>query len=500
MTAFALSAPSSLDLSSSTFPSITAIAETVALGTLDTAGRVIQTVEQGVDAAAQALSVAVPAVTRFIGGFVLPEHVNRILGTVIEYGAAGVSGIVAGGAKATVQTMSFGAPAWIETLRNGAGVSAVADHLNQGETSREFLARCFAENTAEPLIKESLLSYLNLRKDLNTLQQQPEIDQGKLTQVSRDIARLEIKLRDYQDFSSLKLVLEKGDEFVAEQHKRINQLAHDTAGNIVERVEQYYQGKCGEYAGKIKGSWSAADTDEKRTALRTALTEKIALRLQGVFDREMSADETVAQLNAVTGELHSAFGTYRSAFKATLGTILGVGYATGAFQYLAQAAGSAIVGWAQDGVISAAQSLKESVHSGLKSCYDYFYGVVADSINQMIESNPVIASIKQGAEAVSDTGDRIRNAVVNSIENLKALIPNTNHYSSPKPKGVFIGIGPDGPMYGESCTSGYRPQPSISAGMSDNDFDSLRAALRTPRQDLKLNSDKTAKLLEFLRQ
>jgi hypothetical protein len=63
-----------------------------------------------------------------------------------------------------------------------------------------------------------------------------------------------------------------------------------------------------------------------------------------------------------------------------------------------------------------------------------------------------------------------------------------------------VGIGPDGPMYGESCTSGYRPQPSISAGMSDNDFDSLRAALRTPRQDLKLNSDKTAKLLEFLRQ
>ena len=97
MTALALSAPSSFDLSSSSFPSIPAIAETVALGTLDTAGRVIQTVEQGVDAAAQAVSVAVPAVTRFIGGFVLPEHANRILGTVIEYGAAGVSGIVAGG-------------------------------------------------------------------------------------------------------------------------------------------------------------------------------------------------------------------------------------------------------------------------------------------------------------------------------------------------------------------------------------------------------------------
>lgn len=540
MTALALPAPSNRSLDASSLPSLADIAQTTALGTLDTAGRLVQAAEQGVDTAAQIVSATVPAVTRFVGGFVLPEHLNRILGTVVDYGAHFTSSIAAAGAKATAQTMTFGAPALVETLRQQVGVSAISGELQHNETSREFLARCFAGNTGEPLIRDGLLCYLELRKELSALQQSADLDQERARKISLDIARLEIKLRDYQDFSSLKMILEKGDEFVTEQHKRINQLARDTAERVVERVECYFQDQCGRYAGKLQGSWSAADTEEKRAQLRTELTQKIAARLQNVFDKELSREETRSQLDALAVDLHSAFGTYRSAFKASMYMVLGVGYATGALHYLANAAGCALqeavgstLNWICDGVSSTAHSVKDAITSSAHDVWAYCYKAASDFVTDVIKTNPVLAPLFNAAEATShafDKGAKIVGSTVTATQDLAEsalsvasdgidlasekigqLLPEASpNYASPYWNGtdrVFVGFGRDGaPIYGHSCISGFPSEPRFGGNSLHLDLlknfpkePASAASLLKPGEAPTLDPEQAAELLEWIR-
>lgn len=541
MTALALTVPSTSALETSSLPSLSDIAQTATLGTLDTAGRIVQAAEQGVDTAAQIVSVTVPAVTRFVGAFVFPEHLNRILGTVTDVAAGFASNLAAMSAKATVQTMTFGAPAWVETLRQGSGVSAVSGELYHNENSHEFLARCFAGNAGDPLIRDGLLSYLDLRKELGGLQQVPDADQNRVTKISRDIARLEIKLRDYQDFSSFKMILEKGEGFVTEQYKRVNQLSHDTAERIIQRVEAYYQDHCGQLAGKVQGSWSAADTEEKRTVLRSELTQKIAARLQAVFEHELNRDETRVQLDALAGDLHSAFGTYRGAFKASLYTLFGVGYATGALGYLADAAGTALketagsaLNWLYDGACSMVDSVKDAVSTGISNACSYTYHAAKDFVLETVKGDPVLSTVLKAAETTTQTYHAGAEMVSNSVsaaqslvdsttsavssgfeslaDSVSEMLPATTHdYSSPYWTGssrILVGYGPDGaPMYGTSCISGFPPEPRISSGSFDLDMfkeigkpQASLTDLLKPSETPALSPEEASQLIEWLRQ
>lgn len=498
MTDLALPLPASLDISKSALPSVPSpakIAETAGLVALDSAGRLVSTVEQVLDGGAELANATVPAVTRFIGGFLLPEHANRIVGTISEYGTKIATFLGVSTIKGAAQTLTFGAPAWIDASRQWLGVSAITGELDHDDQSNEFLARCIAKQSADPMISDALLQYLDLRKELRKFSALPQQAPEEVAALSHKIASLEIRLREYQDFSELKQVLNQGEQFIAEQHKKISTIARRTAEQIIDNIGNYYQDRCGSFAGEVEGAWTTAATEDERAKRKEELTLQIAKRLQGVFERTLNESETEAELQMIARDLHTSFSSYGKATKAALFTIFGVGYATGAFNYLAEAAGNALKGtvgsiydWTRDTATSAWESLKGYVHHGFKSASDALYNSASDAVNHAVQNNPVIQTITSGvetvqhtAETVTQTADSVTSAVSDTLENATNAVSDffssgSPDYSNPywwKTNKVMMGYSPDGtPLWGESCISGFPSRPRMDpGGFSLKDFD-----------------------------
>lgn len=420
------------------------------LAVVDTSGRLTSALEGAVDCAADTVNATVPATVRFVGSFFLPEIVNQVVSKGVSAVTHAATWLVSCSTTAVFHAATFGVPAWSQALRQGLAVSGATGKFNSAESSRDFLARCFAESSETSLIKETLLQYLELRKELRMAREKPGGDRA-ISELAKAIAGLEVRLRDYQDFRDLKSILERGTQFVSNQHQRIDQLALETADRVIARVENYYKDNVGSLAGSVEGAWAS---QEARQQQRQLLREQIAKRLQGVFLQELNSEETAAEIAKVSSELHTAFGTYRASFKAAMLTALGVGYATGALQAGLEAA------WSAAG--SALNSLTSALSDGAQSLFAALRGWASDRLSESLQS--VVDSFASSLGAVADS---VGGAVENALDTVGGFFDNSSIYDSPyytRSNQIVTGFDPSGqPIYGQSCISAFPAVPRIES-------------------------------------
>jgi hypothetical protein len=339
------------------------------------------------------------------------------------------------------------------------------------------LARRIAESTENPLIKQSLLKYLELRKQLKEVQNtNNSTTNSSVTDLARSIASYEVRLRDYQDFRDLKQVLDERARFADNHHKQINTLANETANRIIDKVEKYYKTSVGSLAGEVAGNWAKLQTEEQRTAARTKLRDTIALKLQKVFNSEMTSTETTAELTAVSHELHVAFDSYRHALTATIGTALGVAYATGGMRMALEGAwagtkhlfGSAC-SWVGDTVSSGLSTMSGWVGTRISQAVEGISSWISQTVSDAIASNPLV----QGASKAAETITALPTKIDNLAEGLRDTVfgASSPDYNSPYWTGssrVMVGVDEHfKPIYGHSCTSGFPATPRIETLTKD---------------------------------
>ena len=447
-----------------------------ALAAIDTTGRVVNSVESVMNSVAHSVNTLVPATVRGVCSFLpIPEVVTRTINGAAETTTNALTWLTNSSAQFAIQAATFGAPAWSQAIRQGVAVSGAAEVLNKQDGGSEFLARCIAESSDEPLIKGSLLAYLDARKELKALRtDSAEGQSARVQELARDIASYEVKLRDYQDFRDLKQVLEQGSAFVEHEHKRINELALEKADRIIAHVEHYYQDELGSAAGTVKGTWEDSEGSGPRAESRDALRDKIAARLQKVFDRELSSEETTKEISNISGDLHSAFGSYRSALKAAVSTVLGVGVATGALKTVLSAVWSGaeqLFGHAAsrlgEGMRGLCSMVSEAISSRLEaiaqSIKDAGWEMIATPIHKAAETASEIAGVV--SDGLSTAGETVQDALTAVDKTIFG--PSAPDYSHPYWTGssrVMVGVDDAfQPVYGESCISGFPSQPRVES-------------------------------------
>lgn len=490
MTSLALTPTSQPQASTLTMPSVTEGASVAALATVDTAGRTVAVVESALDTTAQTINTVVPATVRTVCSFLpLPGSATSAISTVAEAATTASTWLVNTSLQAGAQAFTFGAPAWSQALRQGIAVSGTTAELQHGDTSQEFLARRVAESSEDPLIKQSLLKYLELRKQLKEVQSSGDAaPNSAVTDLARSIASYEVKLRDYQDFRDLKQVLDQKSRFAEEHHKQINTLAAETANRMIDKVENYYKENVGTLAGGVEGNWAKLQTEEQRTAARTALRDKIALKLQKVFNSEMNSAETTSELNAVSHELHVAFDSYRHALAATISTALGVTYATGGMRVALESAWAgtkhlfdATCSWVGDTVSSGLSTMTGWVSTQIRQAVEGVSSWISQTVSDAIASNPLVQGASKAAETITalpakidDLAEGLRDTVFG------ASSPDYNHPYWTGSSRVMVGVDEHfKPIYGHSCTSGFPDTPRIET--LTKDFSGLRDFFNTPK-------------------
>ena len=465
-------------ISTLTMPSLTEGASVAALATVDTAGRAVSTVENVLDTTAQTINTVVPATVRTVCSFLpIPEKVNGALSTVTEAATHASTWLVNTSLQAGAQAFTFGAPAWSQALRQGIAVSGATSEFQHGDSGQEFLARRVAESSENPLIKQSLLKYLELRKQLKAVQSMgTPTAESSVSDLARSIASYEVRLRDYQDFRDLKQVLDEGRRFADEHHKQINTLAVETADRIIDNVENYYKANVGTLAGEVEGNWAKLKTEEQRAAARGTLRDKIALRLQKVFNSEMNSSETTSELNSVSQELHVAFESYRHALAGAIGTTLGVTYAAGGVRMALEGAWAstkhlfeATCSWAGGAISSGVSGVYGWIHAHTIGAVEGISSWISQTVSDAIASNPLVQGAAKAAETVTalpakidDLAEGLRDSVFGS---------SSPDYSSPYWTGssrVMVGVDEHfRPIYGHSCTSGLPATPRIETLTKD---------------------------------
>jgi len=455
-------------------PSLSDSAQIASLAAIDTAGRTVEAAENAVAATAHVINEAVPATVRTICSVLpIPQVASSTISGLAEGATHAATFVAQTALQAGAQALTFGTPAWSQAVRQGLAVSGVASELSKDDASTEFLARCVAESSEQPLIKDALLAYLEQRKELSDLRASgAEASQPRLSELAQSIATLEVRLRDYQDFRDLKQVLDQGGAFIEKHQRQVNDLALETADRVISNVENYYKSHVGSLAGPVEAAWAALDDRGLREKARTTLRDKIALRLHKVFDSEMSSEQTTTELGKVTHDLHVAFGSYRHAFRGAMGTALGIAAATGglhaALDYAWKGASWVINtthSTLSDGVSYVCRWAGESLRNALHSVSDWLYQTVSSAIS----SNPVVKAMQQGAEAVTALPEKIADAAESIGDSVFG--PNVPDYSHPYWTGssrIMTGVDEHfNPVYGTSCTSGFPATPRIE-GITNN--------------------------------
>lgn len=452
------------------------------IGALDSVGTFASKVDRTLDSAANAINEAVPATTRFVLSLLpLPEAVNNVLVGATSVATRVATWVTRTVADAALQTVTLGAPAWSQAARQGVAVSGATDTLETNENSMQFLARCIAESAEAPAVRSSLSRYLDLRKELRAAQESK--DATKLESLSGEIARLEVGLRDYQEFRDFKAALEQGPKFVQEQRKKIDTLAETTAERIISRVENYYRNATSGDAEVVKGAWDEKASPQEREAARNRLRDQISKRLHGVFTKELSSQETMDEIEKVGSDLHHAFGTYRMGFKAAMGSVLGATAITGALGHAlstAFAAGQQVATRAASSFGALGAGIGALVATKVKE-------TVAAQVNAVV--GPVAEAIKAKVEAVKEVPEKVANAAETAVvaaevtkdkvadkinEVGTAAISPSDAIQEPS----IMKIEPQGVMKGESCISGL-PSPGTGARVEPS-TEQLRAVFGAP--------------------
>lgn len=513
MTAVALTgnsnnACSALGFERAVMPKIGISPRSGTLAALDLTGRAVEATESALRGAATAINAAIPATARFIGSFFLPEAINHPLEKALGLATRLTTSVIKGSFTAAVQAMTFGAPAWAQAFRQGVAVSAAISELQHNDSGSELLARCIAQGCRDAMIKEPLQCYIGLRKELAAVEAAGPSQTDRHAELSRTIVGIETRLRDYQDFRDIKMAFDNRSSFVEQQQKRLNEIASQTAERLISQTESFYQRELGWAGGAVAGRWAKGETAAERSAERDLLREEISMRLAHIFQHGLTVSETSAVLSTVAAKMHSAFGTYKHAFKGGLAVVGGVLIETGvvsdAFECVwntVKAEIDAGLGWISDTAYSAVESVKDWAAEQL--------GAIGDRISDRI--------MNRTQAAFDDLGAQIDTALENGLETLRAVLPSDGpDYSAPywsKTDKVWVGINPDGsPQWGHSCISGFPSRPRFDVegltpsavdrlqafgSQSSTDIESLLLPPRSP--DLVLSSDEKNELLELLK-
>lgn len=436
-------------------------ASAASLAAVDTTGRVAAALETALDTTAQAINYAVPAAVHTICSFLpIPGAITAAVKTSLGFG----TNVITTASKESLKGAAFGATAWTRALRSSVAVSGATQSLSEAVPSNAFLARCIAESAEQPAIKESLLSYLALRSQLNDLRGAAAPDQKKLSEIAKSLASFEVKLRDFQDFRDLKAALDAGPELVKAQFKRINSLATAKADELIEKVSRFYQDHVGSLAGEVEGGWSRLETEAERSAARSKLRDQIAGRLLKVFDGELSREETKAELSKVTQDLHEGFECYRSAFRGAVGTALGVLCVTGGLRVALQAAWdgasyltAGAAAWLGGNAVSTVSSFASWAGEQVASCFTGLYEWGKSFFVAAVTDNPVT---RTGAAVVSAGIDAARTVAENAQQLgewlMPASPPDLSHPYWTGSSRIMTGVDEHlNPLFGESCTSGF---------------------------------------------
>ena len=437
------------------------VATVASLAALDTTGRIVSGIEQLLDKTVQAINYAVPAAAHTVGSFLpVPESVNSFVSNSLGFGAR----VLTATTKESLQGAAFGATAWTRALRQSVAVNGATDELSTTRSSRDFLARCIAESSQQPLVKESLLSYLALRSKLQELRENPSPDSQKLSELAQSIASYEVKLRDFQDFRDMKAALENGPHFVEEQYSRINTLAAAKADLLIAKVERFYQDHVGSIAGEVEGGWTRLETEDERSAAKAKLRDQIAARLRKVFESELSSEETTSELAKVSQDLYEGFDCYRAAFRGAVGTALGVLFITGGLRGALEAAwegasyvASGATSWVGDQIGSTFSSFTGWIGEQVTTRATELYEWAKDAVVTAIYENP----ITKAGEAVVSAGVEAATAIQEGAGQLADAImpsapPDLSHPYWTGSSRVMTGVDEHfNPLFGESCTSGF---------------------------------------------
>lgn len=275
---------------------------------------------EGVDLAAKAVEVAVPGATELVTGFILPEHVGRIVNKTVEKTTKAATFIGKNVAKVSANVFIFGAPAWIEAFRSGLAVNDANQELKKVKSGVDLTAINFLEHLKDEKIKEDLSNYYNFRESLAELRKDPEKNAEEIKELSGKIAFFEVNYKDNADFSNLKAILENSREFIENNELLIQQLAEETADKMIANVENFYKNRVGGLSDKVEGGWLNIITSPE--AGRKKLVGIIAERLKSVMNAEVGKDEVQKELKKITRELLSAFAVYRKFVKAAVYLIL----------------------------------------------------------------------------------------------------------------------------------------------------------------------------------
>jgi len=435
-------------------PSEGEVATVASLAALDTTGRIVSGIEKILDTTVQAINYAVPAAAHTIGSFLpVPEAVNSFVSNSLGFGTR----VITATTKESLQGAAFGATAWTRALRQSVAVNGATDELTTTDSSRDFLARCIAESSQQPLVRESLLSYLALRSKLQELREQSAPDSQKLSELAQSIASCEVKLRDFQDFRDMKAALDNGPHFVEEQYKRINTLAAAKADLLIAKVEHFYQEHVGSIAGEVEGGWTRLETEDERSAARTKLRDQIAVRLRKVFESELSSEETKSELAKVSQDLYEGFDCYRAAFRGAVGTALGVLVVTGGLRGALEAAwegassvATGATSWFGEQIGSTCSSFTGWIEEQVSARVSELYQWTKDAIANAVYDNPITKAGVEVATAIQEGAGQLADAIMPSAP------PDLSHPYWTGSSRVMTGVDEHfNPLFGESCTSGF---------------------------------------------
>lgn len=356
----------------------------VAVGVVDAAGRTVEAFEQAMHETKSALDETVPAVVRFVGSFVLPEILNYQVSRVATLATKIGTTVATTGGNAMLNVATFGAPTWLKAARNAL---ATSNEMTQTEwdSSSMFLARCIAESTMTPVVKDNLIRYISDRQELDRAIARHGEESSEVVELRARIAQDEMNLGTYRDFARVKAVIDQGLGYVKENFDQIVILAEKMADAILKRAETYYQDRLGGFGGIIEGSYKNMGSDAERLEARNELRDRIAVRLKEVFANELGSRDVTRKLQGVRSELLESFGAYREGVAALSYVALGAAYYTGGLGVLVNEA-LEYAGGVKDAALSYAGDLFVSAWNNTTGwIYDHTLGALADGLSSFSE-------------------------------------------------------------------------------------------------------------------
>jgi len=370
----------------------------VAVGVVDAAGRTVETLEQAMHETKRAVDETVPAVVRFVGSLVLPEIVNYQVARVATLATTLGTTVATKGGNAMLNIATFGAPTWLKAARN---TLATSNELTQSEwnSSSMFLARCMAENTSAPVIKDNLIRYIGERQELDRALTLHGDASPEVAELRAKITSHEHELTSYRDFERIKEVIDQGLDYVRQNFDQIVVLAERMADKVLKRAENYYQDRLGSFGGIIEGSYKGMGSDAERVEARNELRDRIAVRLKEVFANELGSRDVTKKLQGVRSELLESFGAYREGVSALSYVALGAAYYTGGLSVLVNEA-LEYAGAAKDAALSYTGEVFTSAWNSTTGwIYDHTLGAFAKGLSGF--SNVVATELSHFWDAIT---------------------------------------------------------------------------------------------------